>query len=90
MRLPLEEYSILTNSVLSRDGFKCRSCGFRGNLTAHHMRFRSQGGEDTMDNLVTLCSACHRGIHEERGLHIEGDDANAHLIFIRKNKWWPK
>jgi hypothetical protein len=30
---------------------------------AHHMRRRSQGGGDTPDNLLIVCSRCHTDIH---------------------------
>lgn len=29
----------------------------------HHIIFRSAGGPDTSWNLLTLCNACHNGIH---------------------------
>lgn len=29
----------------------------------HHRRMRSQGGSDEPDNLIHVCSACHRHIH---------------------------
>jgi predicted HNH restriction endonuclease len=34
------------------------------NLEVHHKAFRSLSGEDTEQNLITLCKACHRGVHE--------------------------
>lgn len=89
LRLPEEEYSILINNVFSRDNWKCRSCGFRGNLHAHHLRFRSQGGEDSTKNLVTLCASCHDGLHRAQGLRIVGGNANAELTFIREAWWKP-
>ncbi len=36
----------------------------RGGLHAHHMRRRSQGGPDTMNNLVTLCAGHHGWVHD--------------------------
>lgn len=35
-----------------------------GRLDPHHVLRRSQGGHDTEDNLITLCSAHHRWVHE--------------------------
>jgi 5-methylcytosine-specific restriction endonuclease McrA len=29
------------------------------NLEVHHREFRSQSGDDSEQNLITLCSACH-------------------------------
>lgn len=31
---------------------------------AHHRRYRSQGGEDTPENLLPVCAACHQWIHD--------------------------
>lgn len=37
-------------------------CTNRG-VHAHHRRRRSQGGEDTVENLAWVCLACHHHIH---------------------------
>ena len=29
----------------------------------HHKEFRSQGGDDSEENLITLCAACHSLLH---------------------------
>jgi cytochrome c553 len=34
------------------------------NLEVHHKEFRSQAGDDSDENLITLCVACHADIHE--------------------------
>lgn len=34
-----------------------------GKLDPHHILRRSQGGQDTLDNLVTLCRAHHDWVH---------------------------
>ena len=39
-----------------------------GRLDPHHIQRRSQGGTDTADNLVTLCRAHHRWVHEHPAL----------------------
>jgi 5-methylcytosine-specific restriction endonuclease McrA len=41
-------------------------CGSISNLEAHHREFRSHSGADTEENLITLCTACHGGVHELR------------------------
>lgn len=45
-------------AVRVRDGQRCRMCGGNGQ-EVHHIRFRSQGGTDTEDNLILLCNECH-------------------------------
>jgi len=33
------------------------------NLEVHHERFRSHSGYDSVENLITLCTECHAGVH---------------------------
>jgi len=54
----------LAKDVYIRDGWKCRNCKSRNNLMAHHVVFRSHQGPDALNNLLTLCSSCHRGLHD--------------------------
>jgi 5-methylcytosine-specific restriction endonuclease McrA len=51
--------------VLARDGHRCTSpgCGSTRFLEVHHLAPRSQGGSNRVENLVTLCSRCHRFTH---------------------------
>ena len=56
----------LAIKVYRRDNWKCRNCGWRENLTPHHVKHKSQGGKDSLDNLLTLCWECHRLYHEKR------------------------
>ena len=55
--------------VLNRDGYKCQCCKGKhkdSKLEVHHIVFRSQGGSDDADNLITLCHTCHRALHDEK------------------------
>jgi len=56
-------YESLRHEVLRRDGWRCQSCGTMFNLEVHHKRFRSHGGPDSEENLITLCTQCHARIH---------------------------
>ena len=53
--------------VYWRDGYTCQKCG-KSNvvLNAHHIIFRSKGGSDRPDNLITLCEDCHQKFHAGR------------------------
>jgi 5-methylcytosine-specific restriction endonuclease McrA len=62
-RLDPELYERLRRQVLRRDGWRCQGCGTSSNLEVHHREFRSQGGEDSDANLITLCVACHSLLH---------------------------
>ena len=53
--------------VLDRDGYTCRHCNGRSRETrlhVHHITWRSRGGSDDPENLLTLCKACHDGVHD--------------------------
>lgn len=52
--------------VLSRDRHRCQGPGCTNSrfLEVHHRRPISQGGGHDPGNLVTLCGACHRWVHE--------------------------
>jgi 5-methylcytosine-specific restriction endonuclease McrA len=63
LRLEREPYEGLRQQVLRRDGWKCQCCGTLSNLEVHHKEFRSHSGDDTEQNLITLCDSCHAGAH---------------------------
>jgi 5-methylcytosine-specific restriction endonuclease McrA len=63
LQLNRESYDRLRHEVLSRDGWKCQSCGSMSNLEVHHQQFRSQGGRNSEENLITLCTGCHSRLH---------------------------
>ena len=93
LRLAPDQYALLVKQVLSRDGYKCRSCGSRNSLHIHHIIFRSQQGPDEMWNLLALCSACHDGVHKDvqdgqYGLAINFS-TNYEPYFIRRQGWRP-
>jgi 5-methylcytosine-specific restriction endonuclease McrA len=62
-RLDPLSYESLCQHILRRDGWRCQSCGAMSNLDVHHREFRSHSGEDTEENLITLCTACHARVH---------------------------
>jgi 5-methylcytosine-specific restriction endonuclease McrA len=37
------------------------------NLEVHHQEFRSHSGPDLEQNLITLCTVCHRNTHRGDG-----------------------
>ncbi len=53
--------------VLDRDNYKCQNqkCKCKKvKLEVHHIIFRSNGGSDEAENLITLCKHCHDSIHD--------------------------
>jgi hypothetical protein len=54
----------------------CRNAVF---LDLHHRKLRSRGGENTLENLVTLCGAHHRAVHYGR-LFVESTPAGLRFL----------
>lgn len=58
------EFSSRKEAVLHRDKYTCQICDKKHTrLEVHHIIYRSQGGTDDEDNLITLCEDCHEKIH---------------------------
>jgi 5-methylcytosine-specific restriction endonuclease McrA len=96
LRLPTEEYQALCQSVMTRDGWKCRSCKYRDNLHVHHIQYRSHQGPDESWNLITLCNQCHDATHagnlellQQGGNEGKPISADLPMLFIRLNNWRP-
>ena len=66
---------------LRRDGFKCSvpGCHHRAWLHIHHIVQFSHGGKTVPENLITVCSACHRNLHD--GFLILEIDRNGDPLF---------
>jgi hypothetical protein len=59
---------VACSSVYARDRYRCTNpvCS-RRDVTPHHIVFRSHGGDDSDDNVTSLCVACHlEGVHGGR------------------------
>jgi 5-methylcytosine-specific restriction endonuclease McrA len=63
LRLDPESYEILRQQILRRDSWRCQSCGTMSNLEVHHKTFRSHSGDDSEENLITICAVCHAVAH---------------------------
>ena len=63
MRLDPLSYEGLRQQILRRDGWRCQFCVTMSNLEVHHREFRSHSGENSEENLITLCSAGHARVH---------------------------
>lgn len=64
-----ENWDRLSNQTKKRDNWECQRCSSPGGpygnsiLHAHHIVPKSEGGEDKLGNLITLCHDCHESIH---------------------------
>ncbi len=54
-----QDWDIRKDKCLARDGNRCRLCGAVERLHIHHVKPISFGGSHSMQNLITLCGACH-------------------------------
>lgn len=58
-------YSSRREAILHRDNYTCQCCGKKNcRLEVHHIKFKSNGGTDDEENLITLCKECHDGVHD--------------------------
>lgn len=60
-------FSKTREKVLFRDNHICQACSGKSKdskLEVHHIIFRSNGGSDEEDNLITLCKTCHDKVHK--------------------------
>src|SRR6266699_347762 len=58
-----EAYEALHKQVLARDNWRCQNCATSENLQVHYIRSRSKLGDDSPENLITLCATCHDALH---------------------------
>jgi Domain of unknown function (DUF222)/HNH endonuclease len=56
----------LRRAVRERDGYRCRFPGCHSRKTdLHHIRYWSNGGETSLENLLLLCRRHHTLVHED-------------------------
>jgi SH3-like domain-containing protein len=62
--------------VLQRDNYTCTACSWNHDmwnpsdprhLELHHKEHHARGGDNTEENLITLCTVCHDDIHRKEG-----------------------
>lgn len=62
---PAYGYKNNHEAVLNRDNYTCQCCkAKKGTMHVHHIVYRSNGGSDKMNNLITLCEDCHKKLHD--------------------------
>ncbi len=59
----IKDVDALKRFRLENLGQPCFDCELRPGVHVHHIRFRSQGGDDTATNLAWLCRPCHDARH---------------------------
>lgn len=55
--------------IIARDAHVCRLCGVYAEVIhVHHLIYRSQGGKNVRENLVSLDWRCHDRVHSNKPL----------------------
>lgn len=67
--------------IIEHLGCKCDKCGSTDDLELDHIVPLSQGGDDTIENLQVLCSACHA-----MKSYQEGSFPTSHVIRPKNDK----
>lgn len=52
----------ISSQCKARDG-RCKKCGSRQRLQAHHVFYPSDWFDTTLEHLITLCHFCHKEAH---------------------------
>lgn len=66
-------------SLQARSNGVCEQCDAARATEAHHIKRKSQGGTNTLDNLVHLCGPCHWWVHAN-----PAESANLGLLHLTK------
>ena len=56
---------IKNKKLINKKKHNCEYCGKKNCYTnTHHIKSKGSGGDDIEDNLIELCSNCHRRAHD--------------------------
>lgn len=73
-------YANTKSYVLARDKYTCQNCKKKDKrLEVHHIVYRSKGGSNKADNLITLCKICHDKIHDGT-IKLKGGKSKGNLL----------
>ena len=76
----MKDFYNVKQYVLHRDGYTCKKCNKdKLKLQVHHITFRSDGGTDSPDNLITLCQSCHTNLHLSDSAQTDSKKLNSKL-----------
>lgn len=68
-----KSWNRLRHVIFERDHYICQRCGRKCDRSTpgrypncHHIRPLGCGGDNTYNNLITLCRTCHRYVHKHK------------------------
>lgn len=76
------EFRKVKKAVRKAYGGKCFVCGAKEKTEIHHIRPLSEGGSNSILNLVLLCSECHAAVHRFYKEHAELPREEAFYLFL--------
>ena len=59
-----DEWGWVREEALDRDSHECQECHATECLQVHHIVPVCMGGDSSLENVITLCVICHRGVHK--------------------------
>ena len=63
-KLYTEDWDTIRRNVYRRDGNRCVLCGAKGKLHCHHIIPVRISKDNSMSNLVSVCTKCHKKLEE--------------------------
>lgn len=74
--------------VLWRDHYTCQHCPSKENLQAHHINPRSEGGNNSVSNGLTLCKDCHSSLHKGLWQLTKKPSHFRYPAHLQQGKWY--
>lgn len=85
-------------AIEERSGGVCEGCGHRPAVEMHHRKYRSRGGQHTVENALHLCgwgnhTGCHGVAHSAEGhelgwsVHSWSDPAHVPVLYRGTLMW---
>ena len=66
----MQGHSDIKSYIFERDNYTCAVCNIKkqvSQLHCHHVKFKSKGGTNQPDNLLTVCTNCHTPKNHQKG-----------------------
>ncbi|MBX0284737.1 HNH endonuclease [Halomicroarcula sp. F28] len=73
----------LREEILGRNNGKCVKCNTDENIAVHHIIPYSQGGQDEVENLTTLCHTCHWAAHGKTWSEIDYESTEEFWSWVK-------
>jgi len=61
--LKSDEWKKLKQETIDRDGGRCRKCHGCYCQEVHHIKYPKDFKDDCLENVISVCSKCHKEIH---------------------------